>query len=374
MRILLAALACLALVAAEAEYLKNFPKDEAAESKAEWLKRREAFPREEAEQGLNEEVGEPQQEFSEEEEEREEPTESVEEPTEEPTEEQQEEEVESAEEDGEEEEIEDVGESNEEEEEEEEEMAKEEKLKHWRHHRRHHRRPHHHRGGDRGRFPHRPRFCGRADCPRYRLMREYRGYELRCYPPQSWVTTKNDVLDSKDFGGMFKRLIAYIKGKNSRKQRLPMKKPVGVTMKYNITDHKTKSMMSFFLGESECCPRCDCHHGPPKPLDPKVFLMRTPLFCAYVRSFDGWVMSRSWSYYKQLWYLSKDLERDGKDTYYTKGLSGFAGYNPPWELFNRHNEVWRFFKCPKCQTEDPEEMFKYIQDEMEQETKPAMIP
>jgi len=372
MRILLAALACLALVAAEAEYLKNFPKEEAAESKAEWLKRREAFPREEAEQGLNEEVGEPEQEYSEEEEEREEPTESVEEPTEEPTEEEQEQ-VESGEDDGDEEAIEDVGESSEEEEEEEEEMAKEEKLKHWRH-RRHHRRPHHHRGGDRGRFPHRPRFCGRADCPRYRLMREYRGYELRCYPPQSWVTTKNDVLDSKDFGGMFKRLIAYIKGKNSRKQRLPMKKPVGVTMKYNITDHKTKSMMSFFLGESECCPRCDCHHGPPKPLDPKVFLMRTPLFCAYVRSFDGWVMSRSWSYYKQLWYLSKDLERDGKDTYYTKGLSGFAGYNPPWELFNRHNEVWRFFKCPKCQTEDPEEMFKYIQDEMEQETKPVMIP
>lgn len=358
MRILLVAFVCLALVAAEAEWLKNFPKEEAGHNiNPEHMEEVEEPERERTseEYGTYREV----EREGKEEEEREEPE----------TEPAEEEYLKEEEERAEAEEAEEDVEPEEEEEEEDEEVELE--------HRRHHR-PHHRRGGrghhDR-RYPHRPRFCGRSDCPRFRLMKEYRGYELRCYPPYSWVTTKNDVLDSKDFGGMFKRLIAYIKGKNSRRAKLPMKTPVGVTMKYNITDHKTKSMMSFFLSGA-CCPRCNCHRrGPPKPLDPKVFIMRTPEFCAYVRSFDGWVMSRGWSYYKQLWYLTKDLQRDGKDDYYAKGLSGFAGYNPPWQLFNRHNEVWRFFKCPHCnKTEGSMEMFKYIQEEVEKENTPVMVP
>lgn len=355
MRILLVVFACLALVAADrAEWLKNFPKHEAVGEHIEEVEEPER-------DGASEEYGTYREvEREGEEEEKREEQEKVEPEAELPTEELEEDE-----------EAPERAVAEEEEDDEEEEEVEVE-------HHRHHERRHHHRRGSRGghsrRYPDKPRFCGRSDCPRFRLMKEYRGYELRCYPPYSWVTTKNDVLDSKDFGGMFKRLLAYIKGKNSRKQKLSMKTPVGVTMKYNITDHKTKSMMSFFLSGA-CCPRCNCDHGPPKPLDPKVFIMRTPEFCAYVRPFDGWVMSRGWSYYKQLWYLTKDLERDGKDKYYAKGLSGFAGYNPPWQLFNRHNEVWRFFKCPHCnKTEGSMEMFKYIQEEVEKENTPVMIP
>lgn len=344
MRILLVAFACLALVAANAEWLKNFPKHEVLGDRIEEGEEQERKNAPE-EYGTYREV---EREGEEKEEGLEEPETEAVKPSEK---EEREEEVERS--------------FAEEKEEDEEEEEVEVELEHRRHHH-HMRRSHHRRGGHDRRSPDRPRF---------RLMKEYRGYELRCYPPYSWVSTKNDVLDSKDFGGMFKRLLAYIKGNNSRKQKLPMKAPVGVTMKYNITDQKTKSMMSFFLSGA-CCPRCNCHRGgPPKPLDPKVFIMRTPEFCAYVRSFDGWVMSRGWSYYKQLWYLTKDLERDGKDKYYAKGLSGFAGYNPPWQLFNRHNEVWRFFKCPHCnKTEGSMEMFKYIQDEVEKENTPVMVP
>lgn len=208
-------------------------------------------------------------------------------------------------------------------------------------------------GDDHDRDHHgRPWFYGHSEGPRYRLMREYRGYELRCYPPLNWVSTKNDEIDSKDFRGMFKRLASYIRGNNVKRRKYRMKVPVSVGMKYNFTDHKTKSSMSFYMGSDTRCPYCK----PAKPNDPKVVIGRSPLFCAYVRAFDGWVMSRSWAYYRQLFYLSADLKRDRKDDDYVKGLSISAGYNAPWELFRRHNEVWRIFKCGKCQQSDMNSM------------------
>lgn len=218
-----------------------------------------------------------------------------------------------------------------------------------------------HRGG-------KPWFYGDKWGPRYRLMREYRGYELRCYPPLNWVTTRNDEIDSKDFGGMFKRLASYIKGNNDKKKKYEMTVPVTVGMKYNITDHKTKSGMSFYMGSDRWGSK------PAKPLDPKVFLRRSPLFCAYVRSFDGWVMSRSWTYYRQLYYLSADLKRDRKDDNYVTGLSVSAGYNAPWELFHRHNEVWRIFKCGKCSQDDMSTMESVEAVISEMEREQGIIP
>jgi len=227
-------------------------------------------------------------------------------------------------------------------------------------------------GDDDHHRPGKPRFYGDKEGPRFRTMRQYRGYDLRCYPPLNWVSTKNDVIDSKDFGGMFKRLLSYIKGNNDKKRRYSMKIPVTVGMKYNITDHKTKSGMSFYLGPDSRCPFCK----PARPNDPKVFIRRSPLFCAYVRSFDGWVMSRSWTYYRQLYYLSADLKRDRKDDYYVKGLSVSAGYNAPWELFRRHNEVWRIFKCGKCQQSEMNSMeaMEAVISQVEGEDTQSFIP
>jgi len=222
------------------------------------------------------------------------------------------------------------------------------------------RRHHHRRPGPRRSVGCHHHHC-RPESPRYKVVKEYRGYELRCYPPYLWASTPNDELDGKYFSTMFKRLFAYIQGANSEKKKIPMTTPVMVGMKYNITDHKTKSGMRFWLSRRGMCRRC----GPPKPTDPKVTIRKTPTFCAYVRTFGGWVMSRSYSYYKQLWYLSQDLKRDGKDDYYWKGFSVFAGYNSPWELFHRRNEVMRIVRCKKCSNDGSAfiKMMEETQDE-----------
>jgi len=246
-----------------------------------------------------------------------------------------------------------------------------------------------HGGGHR-----RPWFCHGLDCPRFKTVRKARGYDVRCYERQTWVKTRNDEIDSKDFKGMFKRLFAYIRGANEEKRKIRMTAPVVVSMWYNVSNHKTRSSMRFWAsprsrygGRGDECERCteenadsvECHHcGPPKPTDPKVSISRTPQVCLYVRSFDGWVMSRSWTYYKQLYYLSQDLKRDNRN--YVKGLSFFAGYDSPMRLFGRHNEVMRLVSCGRrdCTAEvaeDPDmplpneqmvEQSQYDEKEMEE--------
>jgi len=237
-----------------------------------------------------------------------------------------------------------------------------------------------HHGG-----PHRrPWFCHGLDCPRFKTVRKGRGYDVRCYERQTWVKTDNDEIDQKDFKSMFKRLFAYIRGANEDKRKIRMTAPVVVSMWYNISNHKTWSNMRFWSSsrrrgpwseQSEACEACtdenagsiECPHhcGPPKPTDPKVKISRTPQVCLYVRSFDGWVMSRSYSYYKQLWYLSQDLKRDNRN--YVKGLSFLGLYDSPMRLFGRHNEVMRLVSCGRrdCTAEVAEDPDMPLPPEME---------
>jgi len=202
--------------------------------------------------------------------------------------------------------------------------------KHEHHHKRHHHHHHHKK----------PWFCHKLECPHFVTVRKGNGYDVRCYHGNVWVKTNAEEKDVKDFKPMFRRLFKYIKGDNSEQKKIKMTVPVTVTNWYNITDHKTASSMAFWL-HGKCSK--DNSTCAPEPNDPKVEVLATPKMCFYVRSFGGWASGRSWNFYKQLWYLSRDLKRDGK--HYHQGLSFFNGYDSPWKLFYRHNEAMRLVKC-----------------------------
>jgi len=199
-----------------------------------------------------------------------------------------------------------------------------------------------------------PRFCGKRSCPKFWTVARKWGYDVRCYWYSSWATTEADEVDQKTFKNEFWRLLKYIRGANADKKKMAMTVPVATMMNYNITDHKTKSSVSFYIPTK-------CNKTAPAPTDPKVSIIKLPKYCAYVRTFSGYSMGRTRLMYHNLFKMSKDLKRDGKS--YQPGVSMFAGYNSPMQRFFRHNEVWRF---PNKKEE--EEYLATIEDKEFEET------
>ncbi|XP_053566603.1 heme-binding protein 2 [Bombina bombina] len=157
-------------------------------------------------------------------------------------------------------------------------------------------------------------------------------YETRQYEPTKWVST--NLLSMKDWdsavGTGFMRLFNYIQGNNDKKVKIDMTAPVttyvnpgaGPACESTIT-------VSFYVPPEH-------QKDPPKPTDDNVFIEERAQVTVYVRSFTGFTNAAKNQ--EQLLQLSEILKRDGKsfdeNAYYT------AGYDSPFKLFKRHNEVW----------------------------------
>ena len=127
---------------------------------------------------------------------------------------------------------------------------------------------------------------------------------------------------------MFSRLRKYISGANALGTKMNMTVPVLVELKKK--GELTNQKMSFYIPK-------EFQKEPPKPNRPDVFLEGKE-FCAYVRSFGGFQIFYK-QYLDQIMKLKKALAKDGLGDAYVKGPLYYAGYNKPWKIFNRHNEV-----------------------------------
>ncbi|KAK7101866.1 hypothetical protein V1264_020182 [Littorina saxatilis] len=175
-----------------------------------------------------------------------------------------------------------------------------------------------------------PAFCNKLDCPEFKVVGHGTGYDIREYKASRWVSTTSIGIDYETSQhDDFMRLFNYISGKNEKKQKIAMTAPVinrivpgqGPACANNFT-------MSFFIAPKE--------GQPPSPSDDKVFLSRLPVFRAYVRSFTGFANKDK--------FLSEALEltdtlRNGSISYVEEYFYT-AGYDSPFKLFNRHNEIW----------------------------------
>ncbi|KAK4306963.1 hypothetical protein Pmani_021240 [Petrolisthes manimaculis] len=78
--------------------------------------------------------------------------------------------------------------------------------------------------------------------------------------------------------------------------------------------------------------------NPPKPTNPDVYIEERPELHVFSRRFHGFTNDQDWI--TNAAQLAEDLLTDGMDegvnfsTYYT------AGYDSPFSIFNRTNEVW----------------------------------
>lgn len=157
------------------------------------------------------------------------------------------------------------------------------------------------------------------------------GIEHRRYETGKWAST---VVASKQYEKAvatgFWRLFKYISGANAEGRKVPMTAPVitrvtpaqGPFCEDNFT-------ISFFVP-------FDFQAAPPAPTDEMVEIISLPPMDVYVASFGGFATGSV--------YLDKAAEAvkalDGAGLTYSTDYFYTAGYDSPFRLRNRHNEVW----------------------------------
>ncbi|XP_072259175.1 heme-binding protein 2-like [Pyxicephalus adspersus] len=173
-----------------------------------------------------------------------------------------------------------------------------------------------------------PAFCQKADCPKYEVEKQYDNFELRAYEAIRWVRTP---LESDFFGlemvKSFRRLFKYITGSNVEEMKIDMTVPVVIYVPLNQPPAGNSTMSFFVPHEVE---------NAPQPTDPKVYLDNSPALNVYVRSFGGYALDPT--FFKEAQFLAEQLRALGlefEDSFYLR-----SGYNDPFTLLNRHNEVW----------------------------------
>ena len=174
------------------------------------------------------------------------------------------------------------------------------------------------------------KYCGKLDCPDYVVVNKTDDYELRHYKSSKWVATEESGIDYKDAASKnFWKLFAYISGDNEKKVKIPMTKPVITRIKVSQGPFcESDYLMHFFVPHS-------LQKDTPKPTSPKVKLVEYPETFVYVRSFGGFST------------LEK-LQKNGAKLYaalqkenipYDDSEYLYAGYDGPYKLTNRHNEI-----------------------------------
>lgn len=180
-----------------------------------------------------------------------------------------------------------------------------------------------------------PWFTHGLESPPFTTLAVKDGYEIRKYKPSKWVGTEVESHSCTDAANTsFWRLFKYISGENEARQKIPMTCPVLVKIpQTNPGSGRTTFITHFYLPlEYQDKPDSEI----PRPNNAAVALYNYPEFTAYVISYGGYNSDTKMSENSDQ--LETLLKRDGVE--YKKEYSFLAGYDPPYRLFNRHNEVW----------------------------------
>jgi len=180
-------------------------------------------------------------------------------------------------------------------------------------------------------------FFGGYECPPYTLVNTFevdgKKFEERKYEGgKHWVSHKKSFKKSemkKADNGMFMSLFGYITGKNETEAKIPMTVPVSMDM-VRIDENTIEKEMSFFIDKNH-------QENPPKPNNPALYISTRPEMTIYTRTVGGFMTEEKWE--KECEELDELIEKKGlkvdKSHYYANG------YDAPFKLWNRKNEVWR---------------------------------
>jgi hypothetical protein len=158
---------------------------------------------------------------------------------------------------------------------------------------------------------------------KYTVIRKEKDFEIRFYPAATIATISSDAKTYKELSGPgFRQLAGYIFGGNAAETQISMTAPVHM----NIND--SGSTMSFVM------PSAYNESNLPKPNDPNVVIKKTSEEYVAVMRFGGYASDDDLKYYSEK--LQSLLKEKGITTY---GHYRYLGYNPPYQIINRRNEI-----------------------------------
>jgi hypothetical protein len=156
----------------------------------------------------------------------------------------------------------------------------------------------------------------------YTVSKKYDAFEIRRYEASLFTSVKLNTNNYKDASGKgFSVLAGYIFGGNEKNESIAMTSPVAMTlgdsmvMMFKVPEKIEKEML-------------------PKPNQPQVEFREEPAKTAAAIRFGGWTTDKKIEAYKQK--LITALDKEGIP--YTNNFQ-FLGYNAPYEVFNRRNEI-----------------------------------
>ncbi len=157
----------------------------------------------------------------------------------------------------------------------------------------------------------------------YKVIRKEKDFEIRLYPAVTMATITSSAKTYRELSGSgFRKLAGYIFGGNSTNEKIAMTAPVHM----DIND--SSSSMSFVMPENYN------NKNLPRPNDANVIIKTTTDETAAVIQFGGFASDKVIKYYAAK--LRTQLKL------YSISYSGnfrYLGYNPPYQLFGRKNEV-----------------------------------
>lgn len=156
----------------------------------------------------------------------------------------------------------------------------------------------------------------------YVINKKYDGFETRNYEASLFTSVQLSGNKYKDESGKgFSILAGYIFGGNEKNEKIAMTSPVAMSLEDSMT-------MMFMV------PKKFNKETLPQPNQSQIKFQQEPAKTVAAISFGGWANDEKIEKYKQK--LIEAMETEGivySNRFY------YLGYNPPFEFFNRKNEI-----------------------------------
>jgi hypothetical protein len=157
----------------------------------------------------------------------------------------------------------------------------------------------------------------------YKVIKAEKDFEIRFYPSVTMATITSSAKSYKELGSSgFRKLAGYIFGGNDAKKQIAMTSPVHMDINDSI------SSMSFVM------PSAYNADNLPKPNDATVNINKTADEYVAAIKFSGFASDED---IKNQTERLKNALKAASITYY--GNFRYLGYNPPYQLVGRRNEV-----------------------------------